>query len=137
MILVVHYWDLEKCVIGTTQRPSFLPFSLLRVSLERPIDSCLVTSSCVCLRTVCGLSPLKTEFLLTFWGLCKEKGGGAMERGLTCLLWSHWGQWYQPVPLNPANLQALPWYLGGSYFSFLFPVNTLLDAGKESKSVDQ
>lgn len=74
MMLVVHYWDLEKCVIGTTQRPSFLPSSLLRVSLERPIDSWLVTSSCVCLRTVCGLSPLKTEFLVDFLGPVQREG---------------------------------------------------------------
>lgn len=48
--------------------PLYSPPPFLSVSLEKPMDSWLVTSSCVYLRTVYGLSPLKTESLVDFLG---------------------------------------------------------------------
>lgn len=68
---------------------------------------------------------------------CAERNGGcATERGLTYLLWGYWGGWYQPVPLSLQICRAalVP---GGSYSSYLFLVNALLDAGKESKSLGE
>lgn len=136
-MLVVYYCGLEKYVIGTSQRgplSSTPPF--LSVSLERPIDSWLVTSSCVCLRTVYGLLPLKIGSLVDFWG--------PVQRGMEDVPWSDLfvvestGRVVPACSSEPCkSAGSALWYLGDSNFLYLFLVNTLLDSGKESKSVGQ
>lgn len=133
---MVHYWDLEKCVIGTSQRLSFLPSSLFECLTRKANKFMACYKFCVSEDSVWFVTP-KTELLVDFlcpvqrgmedvprrevWPICCGVTG---EGGTSLLLWA----------LQIFRAALVP---GGSYSSYLFLVNALLDAGKESKSLGE